>query len=276
MGSSKLDNENIYGQSNFGLWRVKIRAILVQQGVVKVFKGEKSLSRQKKSLKFSKRHIYLSFFALEIKNCGKLQEKIRQEKSGPNLSSFTWLNRWQIDSTWSKDYNHSIWPKKHQYRIRSKSSTRSLMIFRIQKSNEWWRQGPITAQFHSKKFWSLQGWYTSWKRTNNLSWRSAICRASQRTSKEIRRKSMNTGEWLFTRWRSDKRDSKGSKKSWSRSVKNGNGWNEKNTKTPFKCFQCHKEGNYKRITLSVRKTKWRGEIVKMQQLFHKDTNLQIL
>ena len=44
MGSTKYDIEKFSGKNDFGLWRIKIRAILVQQGLVDALRGESGLS----------------------------------------------------------------------------------------------------------------------------------------------------------------------------------------------------------------------------------------
>ena len=44
MGSTKYDIEKFSGKNDFGLWRIKIRAILVQQGLVGALRGESALS----------------------------------------------------------------------------------------------------------------------------------------------------------------------------------------------------------------------------------------
>lgn len=44
MGSSKFDIEMFSGKNDFGLWRMKVRAILVQQGVAEALKGKEELT----------------------------------------------------------------------------------------------------------------------------------------------------------------------------------------------------------------------------------------
>lgn len=44
MGSAKYDIERFSDNNDFGLWRVKMRAMLVQQGLVDALKGEKGLN----------------------------------------------------------------------------------------------------------------------------------------------------------------------------------------------------------------------------------------
>ena len=44
MGSTKYDIEKFLGKNDFGLWRIKMRAILVQQGLVDALRGESGLS----------------------------------------------------------------------------------------------------------------------------------------------------------------------------------------------------------------------------------------
>ncbi|MQL00615.1 hypothetical protein EI005_25760, partial [Escherichia coli] len=43
MGTTKFDNEKFNGANDFGLWRIKMRAVLVQQGLVNALKGESAL-----------------------------------------------------------------------------------------------------------------------------------------------------------------------------------------------------------------------------------------
>ena len=44
MGSTKYDVEKFTGKNDFGLWRLKMRALLVQQGLEDALGGEKNLS----------------------------------------------------------------------------------------------------------------------------------------------------------------------------------------------------------------------------------------
>lgn len=43
MSSSKFDIERFTGQNDFGLWRIKMKTILVQQGAIDALKGEQDL-----------------------------------------------------------------------------------------------------------------------------------------------------------------------------------------------------------------------------------------
>lgn len=43
MGSTRFDLEKFDGKNDFGLWRVKMRALLVQQGTVAALGGENNL-----------------------------------------------------------------------------------------------------------------------------------------------------------------------------------------------------------------------------------------
>ena len=45
MRSAKFDIEKFSGKSDFGLWRVKMKALLVQQGLQDALKGEKDLPK---------------------------------------------------------------------------------------------------------------------------------------------------------------------------------------------------------------------------------------
>lgn len=60
MGSMKFDLEKFLGKSDFGLWRIKMRAMLVQQGLVQALKGESdmptSLSGEQKTEILKKIH----------------------------------------------------------------------------------------------------------------------------------------------------------------------------------------------------------------------------
>ena len=44
MASSKFDIEKFTGVNDFGLWQIKMRSLLVQQGLLKVLGGESKLS----------------------------------------------------------------------------------------------------------------------------------------------------------------------------------------------------------------------------------------
>ena len=45
MRSVKFDIEKFSGKSDFGLWRVKMKALLVQHGLQDALKGEKDLPK---------------------------------------------------------------------------------------------------------------------------------------------------------------------------------------------------------------------------------------
>nr|CAN60557.1 hypothetical protein VITISV_035871 [Vitis vinifera] len=45
MRSAKFDIEKFSGKSDFGLWRVKMKALLVQQGLQDALKGEKDIPK---------------------------------------------------------------------------------------------------------------------------------------------------------------------------------------------------------------------------------------
>ena len=45
MGSAKYEVEKFTGQNDFGLWRLKMRALLVQQGLVEALDGEAKLKK---------------------------------------------------------------------------------------------------------------------------------------------------------------------------------------------------------------------------------------
>ena len=53
MGTTKYDIEKFSGENDFGLWRIKMEAILIQHGCPKALKGEEkmfeSLSSKEKS-----------------------------------------------------------------------------------------------------------------------------------------------------------------------------------------------------------------------------------
>ena len=44
MASSKFDVEKFTGVNDFGLWRIKMRSLLVQRGLLKALGGESKLS----------------------------------------------------------------------------------------------------------------------------------------------------------------------------------------------------------------------------------------
>jgi len=45
MGSTKYEVEKFTGQNDFGLWRLKMRALLGQQGLVEALDGETKLEK---------------------------------------------------------------------------------------------------------------------------------------------------------------------------------------------------------------------------------------
>jgi len=64
MGSAKYKVEKFTGQNDFGLWRLKMRAFLVQQGLVEALDGEAKLGIRKH---YCRRHIVQLFSVSETR-----------------------------------------------------------------------------------------------------------------------------------------------------------------------------------------------------------------
>jgi len=45
LGSTKYEVEKFTGQNDFGLWQLKMKALLVQQGLVEALDGEAKLKK---------------------------------------------------------------------------------------------------------------------------------------------------------------------------------------------------------------------------------------
>ena len=72
MGSTKFDIEKFSGSNDFGLWRIKMQAVLIHQGLGDALKGESSLpatmsEKEKKDLiEKAKRRIILCLGEIKL------------------------------------------------------------------------------------------------------------------------------------------------------------------------------------------------------------------
>lgn len=86
MSSMKYDIEKFTGINDFGLWRIKMRAILVQQGLVEALKNEEEMSS---SLKEKERVEILDKAHSAIILC--LGDKPLREVSREKTAAGMWL-----------------------------------------------------------------------------------------------------------------------------------------------------------------------------------------
>ena len=87
MASAKYKVEKFDGRNSFSLWRVKMRALLVQQGLLKVLSGKdklpESMSENEKEELEMKAHSAIQL-CLATKFCGRLPMKIPPPVCGSN------------------------------------------------------------------------------------------------------------------------------------------------------------------------------------------------
>lgn len=86
MGISKFDVEKFNGKNDFGLWRIKIRALLVQQDLYDALLGEKNMSslsnKEKSEILQKKAHNTLILF---------LGDKVLREVTKEDTTVEVWL-----------------------------------------------------------------------------------------------------------------------------------------------------------------------------------------
>lgn len=109
MGSAKYDIERFSKNNDFGLWRVKMRAMLVQQGLVDALEGEKglndSLTKQQKEEMLNRAHSSI------ILSLGEkaFREVSSEESAQAVLLKLEQLYMLQISCILNKDFILSKW-----------------------------------------------------------------------------------------------------------------------------------------------------------------------
>ena len=93
MGNAKYDLERFTGKNDFGLWRVKMRAMLVQQGIQAALLGEDNLpthlTEKEKVEMLEKAHSALILSLGDKRFCEKSQRKHQLQVYGQSWRVFT-------------------------------------------------------------------------------------------------------------------------------------------------------------------------------------------
>ena len=86
MGSAKYEVEKFTGQNDFGLWRLKMRALLVQQGLEEALRGEAGLDKKMEE-KDRKTLLEKAHSAIILSLGDKVLRQISKEKTAAGVWS---------------------------------------------------------------------------------------------------------------------------------------------------------------------------------------------
>lgn len=244
MGSTKYDIEKFSGENDFGLWRIKMEAILTQHGCAEAIKGEaqmpSNLTQEEKSGMIEKARSAIIL-------C--LGDKALREVAREKTAAAMWLKLESLYMT--KSLAHRLCLKQQLYAF-SMVEGRSMsdQIADFNKILDDLENIEVKLDDEDKALLLLKSLPKKYEH-----FRDAILYGKEQTitleevqnsirTKELQLKQdikteTENGEGLnVTRGRSEKRGSKKGKKSRSKS-KNGD-------KSKYKCFHCHKSGHFKK------------------------------
>ncbi|RVX00023.1 Retrovirus-related Pol polyprotein from transposon TNT 1-94 [Vitis vinifera] len=238
MGTAKFDVEKFTGKNDFGLWRLKMRALLVQQGLQDALLGEKNLpstmqEKQKIEL-LEKAHsaIILS-----------LGDTVLREVAKAKSAAEVWLKLESLYMTKSLANRLHKKIKLYTFKMTPGMSIEdhldhfNKIILDLENID-------ITISDEDKAILlltSLDASYTNMKDAimygrDSLTFDEVQSILHARELQKQEESKEESGEGLNIRGRSEKREKKG-KNSKSRS---------KSKTKKFKCFICHKEGHFKK------------------------------
>ncbi|KAE8700517.1 hypothetical protein F3Y22_tig00110556pilonHSYRG00215 [Hibiscus syriacus] len=248
MGSAKFDIEKFTGKNDFGLWRVKMRALLVQQGIVEALQGPTALptempEKERNSI-LEKAHsaIILSLGDKALREVSReitaqalwaKLELLYMTKSLANrlflkqrLYSFKMHEEKSI--TEQIDEFNKIIDDLENIDVKMEDEDKALLLLNsIPKSYEHFKDAMLYGRVQSISMEEVQ----------------SLIRA-----KELQKKhdmdEENSGDGLTIRGRSDRRDSRNNQNR-SRSKQRKKSGNQ-SSKGPFRCYHCHKEGHFKK------------------------------
>lgn len=105
---SKFETEKFSGKNDFGLWRIKMKALLIQQGLAEALKGEKGLSDK---LSESQRDELMEKAHSAIILC--LFDKVLRDVSRETTTAGVWAKLEQLYMT--KSLANRLYMKQHLY-----------------------------------------------------------------------------------------------------------------------------------------------------------------
>lgn len=119
MGTTKFDVEKFTGDNDFGLWRIKMRALLVQQDLQEALKGEKmsSFSIETDKEKVHKEILQKARSALIL----SLGDKILRKVTNKDIVASIWLKLENLYMT--KSLANRLHKKTHIYTFKMSPGT---------------------------------------------------------------------------------------------------------------------------------------------------------
>ena len=238
MGSTRFDIEKFNGDNDFSLWRIKMKALLVHQGVEDALAGESKLpatltDKEKKEM-MSKAH------SLIILSLG---DEVLREVAGETTAAGVWLKLEGLYMT--KSLTNKLYLKKriHQLKMEEGSSIREhvslftkaildLKSIDVEVDEE--DQAIMLLCSLPPSYENLVDTMMFGRESLTLEEVKSTLNARETKKKitEIKREGADA-ESLFARGKSEKKENKS---------KNPN----KKPKTKKSCYFCHKEGHFRR------------------------------
>ncbi|KAE8692398.1 hypothetical protein F3Y22_tig00110839pilonHSYRG00037 [Hibiscus syriacus] len=248
MGSAKFDIEKFTGKNDFGLWRVKMRALLFQQGIVEALQGPTALptempEKERNSI-LEKAHsaIILS-----------LGDKALREVSRETTAQALWAKLELLYMT--KSLANRLFLKQRLYSFKmheEKSITEQIDEFN--KIIDDLENIDVKMEDEDKALLLLNSIPKSYEHFKDAMLYGRVQSISMEEvqslirAKELQKKhdmdEENSGDGLTIRGRSDRRDSRNNQNR-SRSKQRKKSGNQ-SSKGPFRCYHCHKEGHFKK------------------------------
>lgn len=241
MASTKYDLEKFNGKNDFGLWRLKMRAFLVQQGLGEALKGENSLpptlSESERKEKMDKAHSALIL---------SLGDKVLREVSKETTAAAIWLKLEHLYMTKSLANRLYLKQRLYTFKMQAGRSIEDYMdefikiiidLENIDIKIDDENQALLLINSLPNSYENLCDTLVYGRDSLSLEEvQSALI--SKELKKRTEGREDSSGEGLFMKGKTDKKGSK---------QKNRNKSKEKD-KEKFKkrCFLCKKEGHFKK------------------------------
>ena len=257
MGTAKFEVEKFTRSNDFRLWRLKMRAFLVHQGLEDALKGRaglpQTMSDQEKKILIEKAH---SVIILSLGD--KVLRKVSKEKTAAGVWSKLeglYMTKSLVNWLYLKQDLYSF--KIHEDKsIDEQLDTFNKLILDLENIDVTIDDEDQTLLLLS----SLPKSYSNFKDTLLYGRDSLMLDEVQAAlnSKELNHRSKDKGnavvEGLNVRGRSDKREFKQRSKSRSKS------------RFKIKCYHCHKEGHIRRLCPEGRSQIKKGRMIKLMLL----------
>ncbi|KAE8658886.1 Detected protein of unknown function [Hibiscus syriacus] len=222
MGSTKFDIEKFTRNNDFGLWRVKMRALLVQQGIVEALQGPTVLPTEMPEKE--RNNILEKAYSTIILSLG---DKALREVSRETTAQALWTKLELLYMTKSLANRLFLKQRLYSFKMHEEKSI-SEQIDEFNKIIDDLENIDVKMEDEDKALLLLNSIPNSYDH-----FKDAMLYGRE-----------NSGDGLTVRGRSDRRDSRNNQNR-SRSKQTKKSGNQ-SSKGPFKCYHCHKEGHFKK------------------------------